>query len=63
MADYAKSGLKGYFKMLAGEKFESARKHSPRSLADAMKSGDRNPSTEIHLLMDEFEALSKPKAL
>jgi hypothetical protein len=63
MADYNKSGLKGYFKILAGEPFESARKLAPRSLQDALKSGDRNPSTEIHLLMDEFEAISKPKAL
>lgn len=60
MADYAKSGLKGYFKMLMGERFESARKHAPKSLQDALKSNDRNPSTEIHLLMDEFEAISKP---
>jgi len=48
---------------LAGEKFENARKHAPRSLKDAIKMGDKNPSTEIHLLMDEFEAISKPKKL
>lgn len=63
MADYNKSGRKGYFQVLAGEKFEDARKHAPKSLKDAIKSGDRNPSTEIHLLMDEFEAISKPKKL
>jgi len=63
MADYNKSGLRGYFQRLAGEKFENARKHAPRSLKDAIKMGDKNPSTEIHLLMDEFEAISKPKKL
>lgn len=60
MEDYQKSGSRGYFKILSGAPFELARKESPRALADALKNGERNPSTEMHLLIDAFEALSKP---
>lgn len=49
--------------MLIGEPFDNARKHAPRSLQDALKSNDRNPSTQIHLLIDEFEAIAMPKKL
>jgi hypothetical protein len=33
---------------------------APKIIEDVAISGDPNPSTEIHLLMDEFEILSKP---
>ncbi|WP_338509508.1 RloB family protein [Pseudomonas trivialis] len=61
MADYVKSGGRGYFKKLLGEPFKQARLLSPRILEDAFQSGDMNPSTQLHLLIDEFESISKPK--
>lgn len=63
MADYQKSGAAGYFKKLIGQPFNDARKYAPRVIADAQKSGDPNPSTQIHLLIDEFEQLAAPQNL
>jgi hypothetical protein len=63
MENYTKSGARGYFQLLNGRPFEQARQLAPRILKDATDSGDRNPSTEIHLLMDEFEEIAKPKLI
>lgn len=63
MAKYAKGHDISYFGVLLGAPFEQARKHAPRILEAAAKDGELNPSTEIHLLMDEFESLSKPQPI
>lgn len=60
MEDYEKSGKKNHFRNLLGVPFETARTQSPRALEDAIENLERNPSTEIHLLIDVFEELSRP---
>ncbi|NMY86094.1 RloB domain-containing protein [Pseudomonas sp. WS 5411] len=60
MENYRKSGAAGYFQKLLGEPFNEARRQAPRVIADVARSGDPNPSTQIHLLIDEFEQLAKP---
>lgn len=59
MEQYNKSAKYNAFKLLLGEKFETARKFSPKALKDAEQIGEKNPSTEIHLLIDELEALGE----
>ncbi|MCE1005632.1 RloB family protein [Pseudomonas monteilii] len=61
MNDYEKAANVKYFNQLLGEPFATARAQSPRVLSDAIANGELNPSTEIHLLIDEIENLSKPK--
>lgn len=60
MENYQKSGAAGYFQKLLGDPFNDARRHAPRVLADVSKSGEPNPSTQMHLLIDEFETLATP---
>lgn len=61
MEQYEKAGNARYFNLLLGEPFAKARLHAPLVLADALANQEPNPSTEIHLLIDEFEKLSKPR--
>ncbi len=61
MENYVKSGAAGYFKKLLGDRFNEARAVAPRVTADVNRSGESNPSTDIHLLIDEFESLAKPE--
>lgn len=61
MKSYSKGDCKGLFERLLGEPFDAARRRAPRILADALASGDMNPSTTLHLLMDIMDGLSKPK--
>jgi len=63
MEGYEKGKNISYFAQLLGEPFQTARTQAPKILEDVIKSGEPNPSTEIHLLMDEFEALSKPQLI
>jgi len=63
MEKYEKGKDVSYFAQLLGEPFEKARSLAPKILEDVVKSGESNPSTEIHLLIDEFETLSKPQPL
>ena len=63
MENYEKGRGCSYFRMLLGEPFQNARAFGAKTLNDSIKDGEPNPSTEIHLLMDEFEALSKPQLI
>lgn len=63
MENYEKGKESSYFAQLLGEPFQRARNLAPKILEDVAVSGEPNPSTEIHLLMDEFEALSKPQLI
>jgi hypothetical protein len=63
MGNYHKSGAKGYFTFFLGQRFDQARRLSPRVLQDAIESKEMNPSTEIHLLLDVFEQLSNPRRI
>ncbi|MCW8276921.1 RloB domain-containing protein [Pseudomonas sp. PCH199] len=63
MNQYDKGKETSYFAQLLGEPFHKARTLAPRVLEDVVISGEPNPSTEIHLLMDEFETLSTPQKI
>lgn len=63
MGKYEKGKDISYFAQLLGEPFQKARALAPKVLEDVAVSGEPNPSTEIHLLMNEFEILSKPQLL
>lgn len=63
MDQYDKGKGTGCFAQLLGEPFLRARTLAPKILDDVVVSGEPNPSTEIHVLMDEFEALSKPQLI
>ena len=63
MDTYQKGKGINYFAQLLGEPFQKARALAPKILEDVAISGEPNPSTEIHLLMDEFEILSKPQPI
>lgn len=60
LAEYDKGKKNSYFKDLIGAPFQTARNNSPKILRQAIQNGDLNPSTEVHLLIDRFEALSSP---
>lgn len=60
MDAYEKGANVRYFNQLLGEPLTTARAQSPRVLADAIANREPNPSTEIHLLIDVIENLSKP---
>ncbi|AFY18236.1 RloB family protein [Pseudomonas sp. UW4] len=63
MEKYEKGKDINYFAQLLGAPFLTARTLAPKILEDVAISGEPNPSTEIHLLMDEFESLSKPQPI
>jgi hypothetical protein len=63
MQQYEKGSDRSVFNMLAGERFDKARKRSVRILADAESCGDMNPSTKLHVLIDFFEELSEPQPI
>ncbi|WP_131107933.1 RloB family protein [Pseudomonas sp. Sample_10] len=63
MDKYEKGKVISYFAQLLGEPFQTARTLAPKILEDVAISGEPNPSTEIHLLIDEFETLSRPQLI
>ncbi|MCF4993969.1 RloB domain-containing protein [Pseudomonas syringae] len=63
MDRYEKGRTIGYFAQLSGEPFTTARILAPKILEDVVLSGEPNPSTDIHLLMDEFEILAQPQMI
>ena len=54
-ADYRKA-MPGVFGRLA-EQLETAKSHARRALSDAAGAGERNPSTEIHQLVEDLQTL------
>ncbi|MDD2776461.1 MAG: RloB family protein [Gallionella sp.] len=62
MEDYDKGDKANLFDLLF-DKFPAARQNSAKVLADALNDASMNPSTEIHLLMNIFEKLSKPQPI
>ncbi|GAB7527946.1 hypothetical protein PS3A_03520 [Pseudomonas sp. 3A(2025)] len=63
MADYDKGRTKGVFERLYGAPLELARQAAEKMLADAEKCGELNPSTRVHILLNEIERLGKPQNL
>lgn len=62
MSDYDKGKDKSIFKcLLENNRLNDARQRSPRILADAEITGEMNPSTSLHKLIDAFESLSIPQ--
>lgn len=62
MEDYDKGKKKNLYKQLLNS-FHNAKNFASRALKDVELVGEANPSTHIHILLDEFEALSKPKKI
>ena len=58
-AHYNKGSSRGLFASLLGEPFATARKRSPRLLADALRVKEMNPSTRLHDLISLMEELGK----
>jgi RloB-like protein len=61
MESYNKGSTISTFASLLGEPLNNARRVSPQVLAQAITEYEFNPSTELHLLIDRFEELSKPQ--
>lgn len=61
MQDYDKA--RSIFADLGPAKLQQARTHSPRVLTAAQNSGEYNPSTTLHLLLDYFDELGAPQPL
>ena len=59
MAEYEKGQTKGLFDVLLPH-LPTAEKHALASLKDAENCGEYNPSTQIHLLLDDFRKLAGP---
>jgi hypothetical protein len=62
MERYDKGEDKNIFELLAGNRFSKARRVAPKILADAIESGEMNPSTKLHELIEFFEKLSSPQS-
>jgi hypothetical protein len=62
MNSYDKSDKSDIFEFLL-DRLDYARERAPQILAQADSDGEYNPSTQLHLLFDEFEKLSKPLPL
>jgi hypothetical protein len=56
MENYAKGDTQDLFARLL-PRLPDARRYAARVLADAQATGELNPSTTLHLLMDQFEKL------
>lgn len=57
MNGYEKGKVTGLFDTLLGEKFDAARRTSPKILADAIEVQELNPSTRLHVLISLMESL------
>ncbi|MCX7087325.1 MAG: RloB family protein [Methylococcales bacterium] len=57
---YDKGADRSIFQLLMARLIE-ARKIAPKILAEAIASGEMNPSTQLHELLDYFEKLSSPQ--
>jgi len=60
MSKYAKGGEKSVFGMLL-PRLDNARQVAPRVLDHALREGNLNPSTQVHILIDCFEQLGAPQ--
>jgi hypothetical protein len=61
MEHYEKGKDLSIFTRLLNSGFFEARKIAPKILAEAIASGEMNPSTRLHELLDFFEELSSPQ--
>jgi hypothetical protein len=61
MDGYKKGNVARLFQSLHGERFDAARRRSPRVLLDAVRVNNMNPSTALHVLIDHLERLGEPQ--
>ena len=62
LENYDKGNDKAIFDLLLS-RLDDARKIASKVLADAISSGEMNPSTRIHELLGHFEKLAKPQEI
>jgi hypothetical protein len=60
MQAYAKGSITGLFDRLL-ERLPAARERAEQTMQKALADGERNPSTELHLLIEAFERLAQPQ--
>lgn len=60
LENYDKGKVQSIFGMLL-DRFNEARSIAPKVLSQAIESGEMNPSTRLHELLDFFEKLSSPQ--
>jgi len=60
MQDYSKGSSAGLFEKLQ-ERLPVARQRAAQALQEVRADGERNPSTELHLLIEAFERLAQPQ--
>jgi hypothetical protein len=63
MERYEKGSVDDIFLKLLGPYFEFAKRVAPQVLADAIQTGEMNPSTQVYQLIELFEALGTPELL
>jgi len=63
LQNYTKGNVQDLFKLMLNNGFTEARRIAPKVLAEAIASGEMNPSTRLHELLDFFETLSKPQPI
>lgn len=63
LKNYDKGNAKGLFNLMLNNGFTEARHVAPKVLAEAIASGEMNPSTRLHELIDFFEKLSTPQLI
>ncbi|MDD1608315.1 MAG: RloB family protein, partial [Methylococcaceae bacterium] len=63
LKNYDKSNTQNIFKLMLENGFIEARRIAPKVLKEAIASGEMNPSTQLHELLDFFETLSKPQQI
>lgn len=62
MSDYEKGNAGQLFERLL-PRLETAERHAARSLADAVGCGEFNPSTQMHLLIQQLRKLAAPQPI
>jgi threonine dehydrogenase-like Zn-dependent dehydrogenase len=61
--NYSKGNVQDLFKLMLTNGFTEARRIAPKVLNEAIASGEMNPSTQLHELLDFFETLSTPQKI
>jgi hypothetical protein len=60
---YDKGKDENIFNLMLANGFAEARRIAPKILTEAKESGEMNPSTRLHELLDFFEKLSEPQKI
>lgn len=63
LKDYDKGSVKNLFNVMLNNGFTEARRVAPKVLAEAENTGEMNPSTQLHILLNRFDSLSKPQEI